>query len=55
MAKRTAAKMKVAIDERFTPIRQDTKKGKLRYCPYNIKLELRVASTKLGRPIICIQ
>ncbi|KAF9687401.1 hypothetical protein SADUNF_Sadunf02G0089700 [Salix dunnii] len=36
MTKRTATKMKVAVDERFTPIKQDTKKGKLRYYPYNI-------------------
>ncbi|KAK1295983.1 hypothetical protein QJS10_CPB15g01284 [Acorus calamus] len=28
--------MEVATDEPFTPINQDTKKGKLRYYPYNI-------------------
>ncbi|CAL5364221.1 unnamed protein product [Camellia sinensis] len=30
------AKMEVATDESYTPIKQDTKKGKLRYYPYNI-------------------
>nr|ATJ00691.1 soluble inorganic pyrophosphatase 7 [Hevea brasiliensis] len=34
--KETSAKMEVATDEQFTPIKQDTKKGKLRYYPYNI-------------------
>ncbi|KAA0031418.1 hypothetical protein IC582_000192 [Cucumis melo] len=34
--KETSAKMEVATDEPFTPIKQDTKKGKLRYYPYNI-------------------
>ncbi|XP_023553602.1 soluble inorganic pyrophosphatase 6, chloroplastic-like [Cucurbita pepo subsp. pepo] len=34
--KETSAKMEVATDELFTPIKQDTKKGKLRYYPYNI-------------------
>lgn len=34
--KESSAKMEVATDEPFTPIRQDTKKGKLRYYPYNI-------------------
>nr|ATJ00692.1 soluble inorganic pyrophosphatase 8 [Hevea brasiliensis] len=34
--KETNAKMEVATDEYFTPIKQDTKKGKLRYYPYNI-------------------
>ncbi|CAN7121073.1 unnamed protein product [Brassica rapa subsp. narinosa] len=29
--------MEVATDEASTPIKQDTKKGKLRYYPYNIK------------------
>ncbi|KAK4378547.1 hypothetical protein RND71_000409 [Anisodus tanguticus] len=28
--------MEVATDEQHTPIKQDTKKGKLRYYPYNI-------------------
>ncbi|XP_039058157.1 soluble inorganic pyrophosphatase 6, chloroplastic-like [Hibiscus syriacus] len=28
--------MEVATDELYTPIKQDTKKGKLRYYPYNI-------------------
>lgn len=28
--------MEVATDEAYTPIKQDTKKGKLRYYPYNI-------------------
>eukprot|EP00850_Spirogloea_muscicola_P013428 SM000091S24586 [mRNA] locus=s91:132910:134570:- [translate_table: standard] len=32
----TSAKMEVATDEPLTPIKQDTKKGKLRYYPYNI-------------------
>lgn len=31
--KESSAKMEVATDEPFTPIKQDTKKGKLRYCP----------------------
>lgn len=31
--KETSAKMEVATDEPFTPIKQDTKKGKLRYYP----------------------
>ena len=34
--KESSAKMEVATDESFTPIKQDTKKGKLRYYPYNI-------------------
>ncbi|KAK0591163.1 hypothetical protein LWI29_036377 [Acer saccharum] len=34
--KETSAKMEVATDELYTPIKQDTKKGKLRYYPYNI-------------------
>lgn len=34
--KNSNAKMEVATDEPFTPIKQDTKKGKLRYYPYNI-------------------
>lgn len=34
--KETSAKMEVATEEPFTPIKQDTKKGKLRYYPYNI-------------------
>ncbi|KAK8961757.1 hypothetical protein KSP40_PGU020931 [Platanthera guangdongensis] len=34
--KNSSAKMEVATDEAFTPIKQDTKKGKLRYYPYNI-------------------
>ncbi|KAI7996794.1 hypothetical protein LOK49_LG10G00556 [Camellia lanceoleosa] len=34
--KETSAKMEVATDESYTPIKQDTKKGKLRYYPYNI-------------------
>ncbi|VVB13811.1 unnamed protein product [Arabis nemorensis] len=34
--KESKAKMEVATDEDFTPIKQDTKKGKLRYYPYNI-------------------
>ncbi|KAK8942374.1 hypothetical protein KSP39_PZI009171 [Platanthera zijinensis] len=34
--KNSSAKMEVATDEPFTPIKQDTKKGKLRYYPYNI-------------------
>jgi len=34
--KETSAKMEVATDEEFTPIKQDTKKGKLRHYPYNI-------------------
>ncbi|KAK6156735.1 hypothetical protein DH2020_010983 [Rehmannia glutinosa] len=34
--KESSAKMEVATDELFTPIKQDTKKGKLRYYPYNI-------------------
>ncbi|XP_010546358.1 PREDICTED: soluble inorganic pyrophosphatase 6, chloroplastic-like [Tarenaya hassleriana] len=34
--KETSAKMEVATDEPSTPIKQDTKKGKLRYYPYNI-------------------
>ncbi|KAL3635608.1 hypothetical protein CASFOL_020155 [Castilleja foliolosa] len=32
--KESSAKMEVATDELFTPIKQDTKKGKLRYYPY---------------------
>ncbi|KAH0895573.1 LOW QUALITY PROTEIN: hypothetical protein HID58_045141 [Brassica napus] len=35
--KESKAKMEVATDEASTPIKQDTKKGKLRYYPYNIK------------------
>lgn len=31
--KESSAKMEVATDEPFTPIKQDTKKGKLRYYP----------------------
>lgn len=31
--KDTRAKMEVATDEPYTPIKQDTKKGKLRYYP----------------------
>jgi len=34
--KETSAKMEVATDEACTPIKQDTKKGKLRFYPYNI-------------------
>ncbi|KAF9675750.1 hypothetical protein SADUNF_Sadunf09G0065400 [Salix dunnii] len=34
--KESSAKMEIATDEQFTPIKQDTKKGKLRYYPYNI-------------------
>ncbi|KAI4318765.1 hypothetical protein MLD38_032434 [Melastoma candidum] len=34
--KESSAKMEVATDEPFTPIKQDTKKGNLRYYPYNI-------------------
>ncbi|CAL0300841.1 unnamed protein product [Lupinus luteus] len=34
--KESSAKMEVATDEAFTPIKQDTKKGKLRFYPYNI-------------------
>ncbi|RCV08518.1 hypothetical protein SETIT_1G333200v2 [Setaria italica] len=34
--KESSAKMEVATDEAFTPIKQDTKKGNLRYYPYNI-------------------
>ncbi|THG15882.1 hypothetical protein TEA_022368 [Camellia sinensis var. sinensis] len=34
--KETSAKMEVATDESYTPIKQYTKKGKLRYYPYNI-------------------
>ncbi|GBF93727.1 inorganic pyrophosphatase [Raphidocelis subcapitata] len=34
--KETSAKMEVATDEPGTPIKQDTKKGKLRFYPYNI-------------------
>ena len=34
--KETKAKMEVATDEELTPIKQDTKKGKLRDYPYNI-------------------
>ncbi|XP_042413021.1 soluble inorganic pyrophosphatase 6, chloroplastic-like [Zingiber officinale] len=34
--KGTSAKMEVATDEAYTPIKQDTKKGKLRFYPYNI-------------------
>ncbi|KAM7250255.1 hypothetical protein ACFE04_022138 [Oxalis oulophora] len=34
--KESSAKMEVATDEAHTPIKQDTKKGKLRYYPYNI-------------------
>ncbi|KAK9942836.1 hypothetical protein M0R45_008484 [Rubus argutus] len=34
--KESSAKMEVATDEPNTPIKQDTKKGKLRYYPYNI-------------------
>jgi hypothetical protein len=35
--KRTKAKMEVATEEQpYTPIKQDTKNGKLRYYPYNI-------------------
>ncbi|KAI3892138.1 hypothetical protein MKW92_032076 [Papaver armeniacum] len=31
--KETSAKMEVATDEPYTPIKQDTKKGKLRFYP----------------------
>ncbi|GLT96948.1 hypothetical protein SLE2022_145380 [Rubroshorea leprosula] len=34
--KESSAKMEVATDEPYTPIKQDTKKGKLRYYPYTI-------------------
>lgn len=34
--KETSAKMEVATDEENTPIKQDIKKGKLRFYPYNI-------------------
>ncbi|CAN6458865.1 unnamed protein product [Victoria cruziana] len=34
--KETSAKMEVATEEIYTPIKQDTKKGKLRFYPYNI-------------------
>ncbi|XP_024967471.1 soluble inorganic pyrophosphatase 6, chloroplastic-like [Cynara cardunculus var. scolymus] len=34
--KESSAKMEVATDEIYTPIKQDTKKGNLRYYPYNI-------------------
>ncbi len=34
--KETSAKMELATDEVRTPIKQDTKKGKLRQYPYNI-------------------
>ncbi|EFN57176.1 hypothetical protein CHLNCDRAFT_56094 [Chlorella variabilis] len=34
--KESAAKMEVATDETNTPIKQDIKKGKLRFYPYNI-------------------
>lgn len=34
--KETSAKMELATDEIRTPIKQDTKKGKLRFYPYNI-------------------
>ena len=34
--KETSAKMELATDEIRTPIKQDTKKGKLRHYPYNI-------------------
>ncbi|GKV24273.1 hypothetical protein SLEP1_g33904 [Rubroshorea leprosula] len=34
--KESSAKMEIATDEPYTPIKQDTKKGKLRYYPYNI-------------------
>jgi inorganic pyrophosphatase len=34
--KETSAKMEVATEEPNTPIKQDTKKGKLRFYPYNI-------------------
>ncbi|KAJ1396566.1 Inorganic pyrophosphatase [Sesbania bispinosa] len=34
--KESSAKMEVATDEPFTPIKQDMKKGKLRFYPYNI-------------------
>lgn len=34
--KESAAKMEVATDEEKTPIKQDIKKGKLRFYPYNI-------------------
>ncbi|CAK9160416.1 unnamed protein product [Ilex paraguariensis] len=36
--KESSAKMEVATDEPFTPIKQDTKKGKLRYYPYDMLL-----------------
>eukprot|EP00891_Asterochloris_glomerata_P006174 jgi/Astpho2/6174/Aster-03588 len=34
--KETSAKMEVATDEKLSPIKQDIKKGKLRFYPYNI-------------------
>ena len=34
--KETSAKMELATDEIRNPIKQDTKKGKLRHYPYNI-------------------
>jgi len=34
--KESSAKMEVATDEAQTPIKQDVKKGKLRFYPYNI-------------------
>ncbi|VFQ75114.1 unnamed protein product [Cuscuta campestris] len=55
--KESSAKMEVATDEQHTPIKQDTKKGKLRYYPYNIHWNyglLRVC-TLLGRKLDVVE
>ncbi|EFH42877.1 hypothetical protein ARALYDRAFT_358655 [Arabidopsis lyrata subsp. lyrata] len=40
--KESRSKMEVATDEAFTPIKQDTKKGKLRYYPLKVLLEIMI-------------
>lgn len=40
--------MECATDEPNTPIKQDTKKGKLRFYPYNINWKLSVAASRLS-------
>ncbi|RID73152.1 hypothetical protein BRARA_B00320 [Brassica rapa] len=46
--KESKAKMEVATDEASTPIKQDTKKGKLRYYPDIDVVEIGEAQRKIG-------
>ncbi|KAK6916242.1 Inorganic pyrophosphatase [Dillenia turbinata] len=45
--KESSAKMEVATEEQFTPIKQDTKKGKLRYYPAAATHRMRIISLRL--------